>query len=203
MTDRNSRFDAAIAAFDRSNGEDPNRVVHDGKDWPKELLYARRMTACLAWFAPDASDALKLAARAQHIRRWVMPRGDYPMGRAGYLEWRAELKRLHARLAGTVLAEVGYDAAEVARVQSLLRKERLKRDAEAQCLEDIACLVFLETGLADFAAGHDDDKIVDILRKTWRKMSAKGRAAALTLELPPTAGRLVERAIQPASDGGR
>ena len=135
MTDRNTRLDAATAAFDRSNAEDPNRVVHDGEDWPKELLYARRMTACLAWFAPDASDVLKLAARAQHIRRWEMPRGDYPMGRAGYLEWRAELKRRHARLAGACLAEVGYDAATVARVQSLVRKERLKHDAEAQCLE--------------------------------------------------------------------
>lgn len=189
-----ARFREAVARFDRANAEDPNVETVDGVPHPKELLYARRMSAALERFAPEASEVVRLAARCQHIRRWTAPRADYPPGRAGYRRWRTDRSRFHAETAGGILREAGYPAAAVGRVQALLRKERLKADPEAQLLEDVVCLVFLRHHLAPFAARHQDEKVVDVLRKTWRKMSGRGRAAARDVELAPELRALVGRA---------
>jgi len=190
-----ARLDAAIAAIDAANAEDPNAETVGGKRVPKELAYARRMTAWLDRLAPDASEALRLAIRAQHIRRWTVPRDGYPMDRQGYHRWRTALARFHAETAGALLAKAGYDAVMIERVGSLIRKERLKSDPEAQTLEDVACLVFLENYLGDFAGKHDEAKVVDILRKTWRKMSPRGQAAARALDLDPAGRRVLDRAL--------
>lgn len=190
-----NRFAAAIAAFDDANRADPNLVDFAGEKVPKELLYARQMTGWLIRLASDASEALRLAVRAQHIRRWESARTGYRGGRAGYLKWRSDLSRFHARVAGEILESVGYDAKTIARVQALLRKARLKRDPEAQTLEDVACLVFLENYFADFSKDHDPAKVVDILRKTWAKMSPSGHAAALELELAADARALLDEAL--------
>jgi hypothetical protein len=197
MSGTTSRLVAAFRAFDDANAADPNKIEADGREWPKELLYARQMTRWMERFAPDASEALKLAARCQHIRRWEIPRDSYPRDRVGYLKWRTELKHMHARIAGDILAEAGYDADTIGRVQSLLKKERLKSDPEVQTLEDVVCLVFLENWFADFAKQHDPDKIVDIVAKTWKKMSPAGHEAALAMahKLPAEALALVERAL--------
>ena len=189
------RLRTAIARLDAANAEDPNVETVDGVAYPKELLYAQRMTAWLDRLAPDASEALRLAARAQHIRRWAIPRRDYPMTRTGYLKWRTTLYRFHADTAGDVLREVGYDDATIAAVQSLLRKEGLKRNPDMQCLEDVVCLVFLESYFADFAPQVDEQKVLDILRKTWKKMSARGQQAARHLALPRAAHALLEKAL--------
>ncbi len=189
------RFTDAIARFDAANAEDPRRELVDGEPQPRELVYAQRMTAALDGFAPDAPEAVRLAARCQHIRRWTVPRDRYPAGRDGYRRWRTDLGRFHAETAAMILREVGYDEATVARVGTLLRKERLKADPDVQLLEDVICLVFLQHYLADFAAQHDDEKLTDILRKTWRKMSDRGRAAALEIDLPPELRALVARAV--------
>lgn len=189
------RFQQALARFDAANAEDPNRESWQGADYPKELLYSRRMTGWLERFAPDASEELRLAVAAQHIRRWESPRSDYPEGKAGYKRWRSELARFHAATAGEILAEVGYDGDTIRRVQGLIRKEQLKRDADAQCLEDVACLVFLESYFADFSQKHDEAKLIDILQKTWKKMSPAGHAAALGLALPEGAKEIVEKAL--------
>ena len=153
------------------------------------------MTDQLSRYAPDASEALRLAARCQHIRRWTIPREQFPLGRVGYRDWRETLATFHADTAAAILREVGYDEEAVGRVRSLLRKERLKSDPDVQTLEDVACLVFLRYSLSDFIPVHDEAKTVDILRKTWRKMSERGRAAALQLDLAPRVRELVERAI--------
>ncbi|MDE0207623.1 MAG: DUF4202 domain-containing protein [Candidatus Tectomicrobia bacterium] len=195
MTADAKRFEAAIARIDAANAEDPNSEEANGVTHPKELLYGQRMTAWLDRLSPDACEALKLAARAQHIRRWAIPRRDYPMTRTGYLKWRTTLYRFHAEEAAGILREVGYDDATVAAVGSLLRKERLKRDADAQCLEDVACLVFLEHHLADFAPQYDEQKVLAILRKTWKKMSPRGQAAARRFALPQAARVLLDRAL--------
>lgn len=192
-----ARFRAATARFDQANAEDPRVETADGAACPKELLYARRMTEALDRFAPDASEAVRLAARCQHIRRWTTPRGRYPAGRGGYRRWRTALARFHAETAAEILRDVGYGEATVGRVQALLRKERLKADPEAQLLEDVVCLVFLRHCLAPFAARHDDAKVADVLRKTWRKMSDRGRSAALEADMPPEARRWVQRAVSP------
>ncbi len=188
---------AAFAKFDAFNAADPNKLTVEGAPVPKELHYARRMTAWLDKIAPSASDALQLAARAQHIGRWTSPRGDFPMDKAGYYKWRRALYAYHAETAGKLLAEAGFDELTIARVGELLRKEKLKTDADAQTLEDIACLVFLENFYTDFSRKHDDAKVIDILQKTWKKMSPAGHAAALELagSLPPDRLVLIQRAL--------
>lgn len=192
------RFARALARFDSCHAQDPRQQPDEhGRPQPKELLYAQRMTDRLLAFAPRAGEALQLAVRCQHLGRWTIPRDRYPRNRAGYLRWRRALAELHAQQAGDILRQEGYDEATVARVQSLVRKENLPTDPEAQTLEDVACLVFLEHELDQFAAQHDPDKVLSILRKTWRKMSPAARQAAAQLRLPPAAAALVERANLP------
>jgi Domain of unknown function (DUF4202) len=194
-TETSPRFAAAIQKIDEANAADPNREEFAGHEEAKELIYSRRMTQWLDRLALDASEPLRLAAHGQHICRWTIPRNSYPMDRAGYLKWRNECKRMHAEKLGQILRSVGYDASTIERVQSLVRKERLKADPETQLLEDVVCLVFLENYFADFARQHDAAKLVDIVRKTWKKMSPLGRDAALQLPLSGESRNLVEQAL--------
>lgn len=189
------RYQAALAAFDAANESDPNRELWQGEEHPKELLYSRRMSGWLQRLEPDASEALRLAVRCQHLCRFKIPREDYPMDRRGYLRWRNDCKGMHAELAGKILRQVGYDEETRRRVQDLVQKKRLKLDPEAQLLEDVACLVFLDYYLEDFARKHEDAKVIDILRKTWRKMSTRAHAAALALDLGDEVSGLVGRAL--------
>ncbi len=193
--DQSARFDEAMKGFDAANAEDPNLESVDGTEMPKELLYARRMSAWLERLEPNASEALRLAVRCQHIRRWVIPRQDYPIGRQGYKHWRKDLAAFHAETAGQILRDVGYDEGTIPRVGDLLIKKGLKRDPECQLLEDVICLVFLENTFDSFSAGHEDEKVIGIVRKTWSKMSPRGHEAALQLVLPERARALVEQAL--------
>jgi hypothetical protein len=186
-----AKFQSAIEKFDAANSQDPTLLA----GVPAELLYARHMTDWLKRLYPEAGEALQLAARAQHIRRWMIPRSKYPMTRAGYHQWRTTLYSFHADEAAKILQEVGYDDAIIARVRSLLKKEKLKADPETQALEDVACLVFLENYFAEFALKHDEQKVIGILRRTWKKMSAHSHAAAMTLPLPPEAQQLIAKAL--------
>lgn len=195
MTVRDPRFDRAVAALDAIHAEDPTTVCVAGRDVPAELAYAERMTAALARIAPEASEALRLAARAQHLARFRIPRTSRPEGRAGYLAWRAEQKRAHAALARDVLAAAGYEEHTQERVARLVEKRGLGSDPEAQLLEDCACLVFLEHYLEDFARGRPEEHIIEILRKTWRKMGPVGRAHAPSWPMSERARRLVELAL--------
>jgi Domain of unknown function (DUF4202) len=192
----NERFAAAIKKIDEANSTDPNRETYQGKEYPKELLYSERMTDWLKRLGPNASEALRLAARGQHICRWTIPRDSYAMDRPGYLRWRNDCKRMHAEKLGQILHDVGYDEPTIERVQSLVRKERLKADPETQLLEDVICLVFLENYFADFSMQHDESKIIDIVRKTWKKMSPRGHEAALRLPLSDSARSLIEAALR-------
>lgn len=199
MPSHAERFKAAMARFDAANAEDPNRETYGSVVYPKELLYAQRMTTWLDKLAPDASEALRLAARCQHIQRWTIPRRTYPMDRRGYLRWRTTLAKFHAATAGEILRDVGYDQQTIRRVQTLLSKAGLEHDPEMQCLEDVICLVFLENYFADFANQHDQAKVIDIMQKTWKKMSPRGREVALTLVLPDAARQLIEQALSGGS----
>ena len=187
-----SPFALALTAIDAVHAEDPERGA-DGR--PKELVYAERMSAWLEKLAPQAAEPLKLAVRCQHLRRWAIPRARFPEGKVGYLRWRKEEALAHAALAGEILVHAGYGTDAAQRVQSLVKKERIKHDAEAQLLEDVTCLVFLEHELEPFAARHAEDKVIDILRKTWPKMSPQGQQAALGLGMPAQLRNLVEKAL--------
>ncbi|MGO4911122.1 DUF4202 domain-containing protein [Leeuwenhoekiella sp. W20_SRS_FM14] len=188
-------FNKVIAAIDALNAQDPNYVIVDGEQFPKELLYSQRMTRQLERFENEASQELKIAARAQHICRWKSPREDYPMNRVGYLKWREDLKKMHAELTGTILKEFHYTETFIDRVQFLIKKKLIKKDSESQTLEDVICLVFLEFYFEDFAAKHEEEKVIDIVQKTWAKMSDKGHDAALTLPLSDTSLELINKAL--------
>ena len=185
------RYKLAVQKIDAANALDPHH---------KEVLYSQRMSDWLNRIEPEASEPLRLAARAQHIMRWKIPRSDYPMDRAGYHRWRTRLYDFHADAAAEILREVGYDDATIARVRSLIRKERIKADPEMQTLEDVICLVFLENYFHEFAQDHDEQKLITILQRTWKKMSDRGHAAALELPMKPEDRAIIEKALRETTD---
>lgn len=190
------RFDRAIKLIDTKNSEDPNKEWVDGEEFPKELIYAKRMSEQLLMFYPEAPETLQIAARAQHICRWKIPRKSYPMDRKGYLRWREDLKKLHAEITIEILEKVGYDDEFIKRTAFLIQKKQLKKDEETQVLEDVICLVFLKYYYGNFAVKHTDEKVIDILRKTWRKMSEKAHEKALKLSFSLKDLNLIQQAIQ-------
>ena len=190
------RFKNTLQAFDNVNAQDPHKELSEGNEVPKELLYSQRMSAMLNGFAPDASETLALAARAQHIQRWAIPREEFPMDRKGYLLWRNELKKYHGELAASIMKENGYDEETAEKVEDLLNKRKLKVDGDSQTLEDVVCLVFLKYYFEDFIPNHEEPKLIDIVRKTWNKMSEKGHRIALKLHLSDHAMSILKRAVE-------
>lgn len=190
-----SRFDTIIQLIDQANLQDPNQEDMNGKAVAKEWLYALRMSKRLNDFHPHASEELRIAAHGQHIERWTSPRSAYPEGRSGYKKWRAELGLFHAKRVAELMVEAGYSIEEIERVKYLVQKRGLKRDEETQCLEDVICLVFIEHYLTDFASKHDEAKLIDIIQKTWGKMSEKGHEAALKIPLSDANSTLVKKAL--------
>ena len=189
------RFRRAIELIDAANADDPDRITVRGVSRPKEIAHAELLTEWVERLLPDPPEPLLLAARAHHIQRWRVPRSTYPDGRRGYLRWRRDLHQFHAERVSEILRACGYDQETIARVQALVRKYRLATDPEVQTLEDGLCLVFLETQLDEVGDRIDDEKMVDVLRKTWRKMTPAGREAALQLGLSKHGRGLVERAL--------
>ncbi len=193
-------YQAAITAFDQANAEDPNTEMFEGNSCPKELLYAQRMSEMQQRYAPEASEAVKLAVRAQHIQRWKIPRSDYPMDKPGYMRWRTTLYKFHAKTAGNIMQEVGYDDEMIDRVKTIVSKKGLKTNSETQMMEDVVDLVFLEHYMLGFAGQHpeyDEAKWIQIIKKTWQKMSPHAHEFALSsmIKLPETLVPLILKAI--------
>lgn len=192
-------FLAVIAEIDDANAHDPRQDIVAGGPRPRELVYSERMSECLARLYPEASEALRIAARAQHICRWQIPRDKHPLGREGYNAWRSACRDHHATLASAIMRRHGYAESEIAQVTKIIRKEQLKRDPESQALENVVGVVFVHHYLDGFVADHedyDDAKLADILRKTLRKMDPVGHAAALALPLPAATARLIAMALK-------
>ncbi|HYR05210.1 MAG TPA: DUF4202 domain-containing protein [Gallionella sp.] len=194
-------YQAAIAAFDKANAEDPSKEAADGKEYPKELLYAQRMTAMQERFVPEASEAVKLAVRAQHIQRWKIPRNSYPLDRQGYLQWRTGLYKFHAETAGRIMQEAGYGSAMAEHVKTIVSKNGLKVNPDTQLMEDVAGLVFIEHYMTGFASQHpeyDEAKWMEIIRKIWQKMSPRAHEFALAgrIKLPEVLKPLILKAVQ-------
>jgi hypothetical protein len=189
------KFEAALRRFDGENSRDQNQEIAAGISHPRELLYAKRLTDWVLRLRPDASEALRLAAHGQHICRWEIPRDSYPMTRAGYLKWRADLKKCHAQKSGEILREAGYDEETIRRVQDLNLKKNFPDDLETRVLEDALCLVFLEFQFAGLAAKTAGDKTINALQKSWAKMTETARAEALKLNYGEREKILLERAL--------
>jgi hypothetical protein len=189
------QFQKASEWIDAENAQDPNSEVFQNKSYPKELLYSNRMFQKLMDFYPDASEQVQIASKAQHICRWKIPRDSYPMDRVGYLTWREDLKKFHAKTTSEILQKAGYDEVFIARVCFLIEKKLLKKDAETQLLEDVICLVFLEFYFEDFAKKHDLEKLEPIIKKTWNKMSENGQQAALKINFSPVSFALIKNVL--------
>jgi hypothetical protein len=192
-----SAFDLAVSKFDEYNRADPNRELIAGELVAKELVYARRMSERLQAFEPQSTEAVRLAARCQHIGRWQIPRNTFPADRKGYLVWRNKLKDHHAAVASKILTESGYGQDMINKVRFLLLKKELHHNKDTQLLEDVVCLVFIEHYLSDFAEKHDDDKVIDILRKTMKKMTPRAISIAAGLHLPTKISTLITKAAAP------
>jgi len=198
-----SIYEKAVALINAANSEDPNKETADGKEWPKELLYSHRMADMLQRFAPDADDAMKLAIRSQHIQRWKSPRDAYPMDRIGYLQWRKDLYKFHAQTAADLLVQAGYGDDVIERVKQAVAKKQIKQNPDTQLLEDVTDLVFIEHYLLEFAGKHpeySEEKWVDIVQKTWKKMSDEAHDFALSggITLPEPLIPLIQKAIAAA-----
>ncbi len=192
---KNTMIDQAFELFDAYNSIDPKKALIDGKEISEALLYAQRMTGQLNEFEPITSEQLQLATRCQHIGRWEKPRADYPMDRKGYLQWRSQLKIYHANIAQEILEKVGYEKGIISKVKDLLLKKQLKQNRETQILEDVICLVFLQYYFDDFSQEHNEDKLVEILKKTITKMSQKGVESAMVMSLSKKTKSLIDKAI--------
>jgi Domain of unknown function (DUF4202) len=188
-------FDKALEAIDAAHAEDPKKISINGQDIPYELHYAQKMTKYLNLRADHPSEALQLAIRAQHFRRWEVARDTYPMTRIGYHSWRTFLKKRQAEQARQICVDAGLSVEVADRVAALVRKEDLKSDEETQVLEDVACLVFLDDQFEEFEKGYDEDKVIGILRKTWVKMTDKGHALALQIPMSDRAKSLIGKAL--------
>ena len=188
------RLKEAFAQFDAYNATDQNQEVFEGKTCPKEVLYAERMTKKLNDYAPNAPEYMQLAVRCQHIGRWEIARNSYPMDRAGYLMWRSQLKLHHTKIAEPILKDCGYDAETIEKVKALLLKKQLHQNPDTQLIEDVICLVFVEFYLDDFAKQHSEKKMVDILKKTLKKISPRGIEAALKINMSEHVKELILKA---------
>lgn len=191
------RFDTVVAALRRMHEGDPRTALVDGRPRPRSAVYHERLLAILLELDPHASEALRLAAWAQHVRRWELPRASYPAGRDGYRKWRSAAARMHADILAAAMREAGWDEPAIARAREIVTKTRLRSDPEVGLLEDAVCLVFLEDELEAFAREHDREQVIEILRKTWTKMSPRGQAAALAraAALPEGVRGLVQAAL--------
>jgi hypothetical protein len=188
-------FQNASQWIDAANGEDPNQEIYQSKTYPKELLYSNRMYERLMNFHPNASEAVQIAAKAQHICRWKVARESYPMDRVGYLKWREDLKKFHANLTAEILTKAGYSQEFIDRVSFLIEKKLLKKDEETQLLEDVICLVFLEYYFDPFVHKHDREKMKNIILKTWNKMSEAGHQEALKINFSDENLQLIKEAL--------
>ena len=194
-------FEKAKELINQANSEDPNKVVDsENKEWPKELLYSHHMSDMLERFAPESDNEMKLAIQAQHIQRWKSPRSDYPMNRKGYHQWRTALYTFHADTVAALMEQAGYVEDSLERVKQAVGKKALKKNPDTQLLENIAALVFIEHYMLEFAGKHpeyDEAKWIDIIRKTWRKMSPTAQEFALSgsIELPTTLIPLIQKAL--------
>ena len=190
-----SRLENTLKAIDAMHSQDPEKEEVNGESIAAELLYAQRMTAWLNKLESSPVEEVQIAVRSQHLCRWEIPRSDYPMDRPGYLKWRTDLGKLHAEKAAEAMTANGYDEEIVERTKKIIRKQNLKSSPEAQLMEDCACLVFIETGFLEFAAKYPEEKIIDIVQKTWNKMSDKAHDAALKLSLPEEALTIIQKAL--------
>ncbi|MEO8693026.1 MAG: DUF4202 domain-containing protein [Acidimicrobiales bacterium] len=191
-----SELTSAFAAIDAANAADPNIIEWREERWPRAQLQGLLATEWLALLDPNAGDAVILAARAHHVRRWAIARASYPDGRVGYLRWRRALKEVHAEVVAEILPPTGISSATVARVQALVRKEGLGHDPDTQLVEDAICLTFIETQFEELAARLDHERLVTAVQKTVEKMSENAVALVARTRISAAARAALDDALR-------
>ncbi|REA57069.1 DUF4202 domain-containing protein [Dyadobacter luteus] len=190
-----AKLDEAFEKFDTYNKQAPEKVNWDGVEYPSEYFYALRLHEWVTKLNPEAGEPLLLASRSQHIGRWEIARSTYPEGRVGYLKWRSDLSKFHAEKATEILDDIGYEESTITRVTEIIRKQKLKTDPDVQTIEDALCIVFLIYQFDDLILKLSEEKMIDILQKTWKKMSEAGQSAALQLSYSDSALSLLKKAL--------
>ncbi|MCM8533018.1 MAG: DUF4202 domain-containing protein [Lentisphaeraceae bacterium] len=190
-----TKLEKTLQGIDALHAQDPKKVSVNGVEKADELVYAENMSNALKKVFDDPSEELQIAVRSQHLCRWEIARSEYPMDRPGYLKWRTDLGKLHADKAAAVMAENDYSEESIDRTRKIIRKQNLKANPEAQAMEDSACLVFIDTAFLDFAKKYPEEKVIDIVQKTWNKMSTRAQEEALKLDLTEEALNLVKKAL--------
>jgi hypothetical protein len=190
-----NKLESAFKRFDEYNSEDPNNITWNGESFPAELFYALKLYEWVLKLKPSANEALLLASRSQHIGRWKIPRKQYPMNRVGYLTWRSDLAMFHADTAGALMQQAGYEQEIIESVQQIILKKQIKKNEDVQVMENALCLVFLEYQYEDFIRQHDEEKIINIIRKSWRKMDEDGHQAASHIAYSGKGKELVMKAL--------
>jgi len=191
-----TKLTQAFELFDTYNQQDPTSFIWEGTSYPQEYFMALKLHEWVEKLMPEASEPLLLASRSQHIGRWTVARNSYPEGKVGYLTWRKDLGKFHAKTAGELMAQVGYDAETIERTQQIILKQRIKQDAEVQTIENALCLVFLEYQYEAFHPKHEADKVIDILKKSLLKMDAHGHSFALKLSFSEKGLSYVQEALK-------
>ena len=190
-----SKLEKTLNDIDLLHSQDPKKSIIDGVEKADELIYTENMSKALSKVSDSPSEELIIAVRSQHLCRWEIARSEYPMDRPGYLKWRTDLGKLHADKACEVMGKNGYSQESIDKTRKIIRKQNLKANPDAQAMEDCACLVFIETGFLDFAKKFEEEKVIDIVQKTWNKMSERAQQEALKLDLPAEALELVKKAL--------
>jgi hypothetical protein len=190
-----NKIDTSIELFDAYNKQDPRKIVVNGAEYPYEYFYALQLHQWVNKLEPGAGDVLQLASRCQHIGRWQKPREEYPADRIGYLKWRTDLAKFHAEKAGELMDEAGLSEDIIKDVQNVILKKQLRSNHEVQVMENALCLVFLQFQYDDFLQKHDDETMIRILQKTWKKMTDPGREAALKLDYDGRGRELIHKAL--------
>jgi hypothetical protein len=193
----NARFEQALALIDAENAKDPNTELAEGQQVPRELLYSKRLTSWVLKLNPRASEILQLAARSQHISRWKVPRSAYPLTRAGYHQWKNELKNYHAQVTSSLLHLAGYDEPTISGVRALNLKQCFPHDPESRTLQDALCLTFLQFQFGELAQKSSPEKVMNALRKSWAKMTPQAQKAALALPFSAFEKELLQGALAP------
>lgn len=188
-------FEKVIQLIDQAHAEDPSIELVNGESISKELLYSTRMSDCLLEFFPSASELQQIGAKCQHLKRWEVPRDTYPMGKKGYYQWRTYLYDYQAEKAAEIMNECGYSKEAVEEVKAMVAKKQVKTNSSSQLLEDVACLIFIQFYLKDFAVDYEEEKLIKIIQRTWNKMSEQAQQFALKLSLKDDVGQIIGKAL--------
>jgi hypothetical protein len=186
-------YHKATLELEKVHGMDTTREIYNGNQYPSESLYSHRMLQMLEKVNAEASNILKLAAQCQHLKRWNIPRGEYPYNRRGYHEWRRVVMEYQLKEMEEILSKVGISNEDILLVTDALRNQGDKSNSNAQIITDTACLVFIKWYMEPFATKHQSEKVTDIMKKTMRKMSETGLQLISRLNLPTTASQILER----------